>query len=300
MFQSVDTDLKCKKPKPKPKPVTDCGVEIVKYPLIIKKGCKIGYVTITNNEKDVVVKFYTSRYLPMKSLAFWIGDETKIPLNKKGVPAKGKFKFKKKFKKRTHFYQITVPISKLPECPVFFATVEAKSCRNTYSAWAGTISFKEFFKTRKWGYFDRYCVKLCPTDEDKLFTIKFHVKNDKGESFWAAINTGEFHYQTGDWCDKMSVVTLKDSTYPVVLYNNDYEFDFGKVTTKVVDDKVTVINAITTFGYEDFVIYKTFGFIGTEDELKALEGDNGCPANESFPLYEEVEGRELEFEYNMN
>ncbi|MCG8700902.1 MAG: hypothetical protein MI922_22815, partial [Bacteroidales bacterium] len=167
------------------------------------------------------------------------------------------------------------------------------------TAWAdGGTNFASYFGITRWGFIGEYCLQECE-EVDKIFTVKFFIKNDRGQTFWSGLNNNEFPYNTGYWCDKLSVIPLVSGDYKLVLHNNQYQYDYGTISLQVNGDKVK-IKAVSTFPHADFVMYRMHAFIGTMDELDALKEDTGCPDYLNFPLILEKEGNIIEAEYMLN
>ncbi|MCG8700903.1 MAG: hypothetical protein MI922_22820 [Bacteroidales bacterium] len=278
----------------------ECEAEVFIYPLLAGNMFNAGNVTITNDDEVIIVEYTAGSGWKLSEINFWIGDSSDVPVDAGNAPDPGLFTYSQKFSSKVLTYKFQIPLSDVnSEDLVFLAHAKVLKGKTREIAWAdGGIRFASFFGINQWGYLGKYQVQYC-NKVDKYFTAKFYVKNERGETFWCGLNNQQPFFNTGNWCDKLSVVPLASGTYDLVLYNNQYEFDYGYLTLDVNGSNVT-INAVSTFPKEDFVMYTMHAFIGTMEELDALKGDYGCPNYLSFPYILQQEGNEIEIEYNIN
>ncbi|MBE9510228.1 MAG: hypothetical protein IMY71_05055 [Bacteroidetes bacterium] len=224
----------------------------VECDLIAGQYINVGTVLYSDDGVNLEVQYVTSDGWSLSELHLYVGPEEGIPTNKKGNPVIGHFPYSEEsLPDVTTSYTFTVPLGD-DECYAVAAHAVVYDVHgNVETAWA-------------------------KCEYKPIITLKTWLKDPDGSSghstFWA-VSSGE-PISTSDWCSIMGTnVYVKGDKYSLVsnCYSNP-----GSIT--VTDDGSNL--KVTVKANDDLLLYRTYLFVGTKEQLAAY---GICPNYPAFP-----------------
>lgn len=260
----------------------DNCVETMTFDLIAGQHIDAGSLNISNDDNYIYVEYVGEMDWMISEIHFYMGSAEGIPTNKKGTPVPGHFPYKYEFDSPVTSFSFKIPSKNFDSCNVFLAhaVVVARGMDDLVNmeetAWAGCISFEDYFGITRWGLLCEYCMQECT--DDMFLALKTILKDTANKvEKWGVLSDGESVYKNG-WCSLMSLVEIEDrATYNLLT---EGEVVVGTVMLDIADDILVVT---VSSGLETYDLIYTTAFIGTAAELEAYNPNNYCPEYWNFP-----------------